>query len=391
MINFEYYTPTKVFFGKDTHQNVGIIIKNYGYKKILLHYGGSSIKKNGLYDQITQSLNENNIEFVELGGAAPNPKVSLVRIGAEICKKENVEMVLAVGGGSVIDSAKVISISALSDIDPWEFSAKRETPTNALPLGTILTLSASGSEMSASAVITNEEGLFKRGFNSDKNRPLFSILNPELTYTVDKFQTGCGVVDIMMHTLERYFTKTKSVDLTDHLAEGLLKSVISAGEIAVENPTDYEARATLMWAGSLSHNDLTGAGREVLLTCHQLEHELSGMYDFVAHGAGLSVIFPAWAKFVYKSNVEKFCQYAVRVWNIDMDFENLEDTALKGILATENYFKLLNMPVRLSELNISDEKIEEMAEKCTFFGKRILPCYLPLDKKEIIEIFELCL
>lgn len=390
MLNFEFYTPTKVYFGKDTHRKVGEIIKKYGFKKILLHYGGGSIKRIGLYDQVVQDLKDNGIDFVELGGVQPNPKVSLVRIGAELCKKENVEMVLAVGGGSVIDSAKVIAISALTDIDPWEFSAGNAKPDKALPVGTILTLAASGSEMSSSAVITNEDKLLKRGFNSEFNRPLFSIMNPELTYTVDKFQTGCGIVDIMMHTMERYFTSTKDVDLTDRIAEGLLKAVIRAGEIAIKNPRDYEARATLMWAGSLSHNDLTGAGRESFLRCHQLEHELSGMYDFVAHGAGLSIIFPAWAKYVYKHNVEKFCQFAVRVWNIDMNFENPEETALKGILATEDYFRSIGMPVRLSELNISDEKFEEMAEKCTHYGKRVISSYVPLGKKEIIEVFELC-
>lgn len=390
MINFEYYTPTKVFFGKDTHKNIGEIIKSYSYKKILFHYGKGSIRKTGLYDQVAGSLKDNGIDFVELGGVEANPKVSLVRVGAELCKREKVDMVLAVGGGSVIDSAKVIAISALTEADPWEFSSKTKTPDKALPVGTILTLSASGSEMSSSAVLTNEDGLYKRGYNSDYNRPLFSILNPELTYSVDKFQTGCGIVDIMMHTLERYFTKTKNVDLTDQLAEGLLRSVIKAGEAAIKNPEDYEARATLMWAGSLSHNDLTGVGREVFMECHQLEHELSGMYDFVAHGAGLAILFPAWAKYVYKYNVEKFCQYAVRVWNIEMNFENPEETALKGIIATEEYFKSINMPVRLSELDISDDKFEEMAEKCTFFGKRVLPSYKPLDKKEIIEIFELC-
>lgn len=390
MLNFEFHTPTKVFFGKDTHKQVGNILNNYGFKKILLHYGGGSIKKTGLYDQVIESLNRNKIEFIELGGVEPNPKVSLVRKGTQICKEEKVDMVLAVGGGSVIDSSKVIAVAALSDHDPWEFLSKKETPTKALPVGTILTLSASGSEMSNSAVLTNQEGDLKRGFGSDLNRPLFSILNPELTYSVGKFQTGCGIVDIMMHTLERYFTKSKDVDLTDQLAEGLLRSVIRAGEIAINNPEDYEARATLMWAGSLSHNDLTGAGRDVYMSCHQLEHEISGIYDFVAHGAGLAIIFPAWAKYIYKYNVEKFCQYAVRVWNIQMNFENPKETALKGITATENYFKSIGMPVRLSELNINDEKFEEMAEKCTHFGARTLPDYITLDKKEIIEIFELC-
>lgn len=390
MQNFVFYAPTKVFFGKETHKNVGEIIKKYGFKKILFHYGKGSIKKSGLYDEVVKSLNDNGIEFIELAGAEPNPKVSLVRTARDICIKERVDMVLAVGGGSVIDSAKVIAIAAKTEVDPWEFCAKRATPSDALPGGVILTLSASGSEMSSSAVLSNEEELLKRGITSEFNRPLFSILNPCLTYSVDRFQTGCGVVDIMMHTLERYFSVSEDTDLTDRIAEALLKSVIAAGAVAIENPEDYEARATLMWAGSLSHNDLTGAGRKTYLTCHQLEHELSGMYDFVAHGAGLSVIFPAWAKYVYKHNIRRFCQYAVRVWDAPMNLENPEETALKGIIATENYFKSIGMPTRLSELGVSDEKFNEMADKCTFYGKRALPSYLTLEKKEIVDIFELC-
>lgn len=390
MLNFEFHTPTKIYFGRDTHKNIGAIIKNYGFKKILLHYGTGSIKKNNIYYDVVNSLKDSDISYIELGGVQPNPKVCLVREGAKICKKENIEMVLAVGGGSVIDSSKLIAVAALTDTDAWEFPAKRQTAKAALPIGTVLTISASGSEMSSSAVITNEEEMLKRGFNSDFNRPLFSVLNPKLTYTVDKFQTGCGIVDIMMHTLERYFSKNKNTDLTDRLAEGLLKSVIHAGETAIKEPENYEARATLMWAGSLSHNDLTGAGKDSFFACHQIEHELSGTYDFVAHGAGLSVLFPAWAKYVYKSNIEKFCQYAVRVWDIDMNFDAPHDTALKGISATENYFKSLEMPVKLSQLGITDEKFEEMAEKCTHFGKRILPSYLPLGRKEIIDILNLC-
>ncbi len=391
MINFEYYTPTKVFFGKDTHLKVGEIIKSYGFKKILLHYGGGSIKTTGLYDVVIKALDDNGIEYTELGGVEPNPKLALVREGVQLCKAEKVDMILAVGGGSVLDSAKAISIGAVYDIDVWEFSAKRAVAENSLPVGDILTLSASGSEMSSSAVITNEDGLLKRGFNSDQNRPLFSILNPELTYTVSPYQTACGVVDIMMHTLERYFTKTKNVDLTDRIAEGLLQSVISAGKAVMKNPNDYEARATLMWAGSLSHNDLTGSGRETFLNCHQLEHELSGMYDFVTHGAGLAVIFPAWAKYVYKENIPRFCQYASRVWNIEIDFDNPEKTALAGIEATESFFKSLNMPTRLSELGIGSEKFEEMADKCTFHRQRVIPTYIPLGNEEIVDIFKLCL
>ena len=390
MNNFEYYTPTRVFFGRDTHKNVGEIIKSYGFEKVLLHYGGGSIHKTGLYDVITEALRGSGISFVELGGAQVNPKVSLVREGAALCKHEGVEMVLAVGGGSVIDSAKVIAISARTDTDPWEFSAKRVAAECALPVGVVLTLSASGSETSSSAVITNEDGKLKRGFNSDFNRPLFAVMNPELTYTVDKYQTGCGVVDIMMHTLERYFSPIGDTELTDGIAEGLLKAAVDAGRIAVENPNDYEARANLMWTGSLSHSDLTGAGRQVFMTCHQIEHELSGMYDFVAHGAGLSVIFPAWCKYVCAHNVQRFYRYAVNVWNIEPNLDRPEKTAMEGILATERYFDEIGMPTRLSQLGVGIEGIEEMAEKCTFFGARTLPSYIPLGKQEIIDIFRMC-
>jgi len=390
MRNFEFHVPTRVFFGKGTHLKVGEIIKDLGFKKVLLHYGQSSIKKTGLHGQVTAALRDNGIGYTELGGVEPNPKLSLVRQGVELCKKEACDMILAVGGGSVIDSAKAIAISIPYDEDMWRFSAGEAVPGAALPVGVILTLAASGSETSASCVITNEDGMLKRGFTSELNRPLFSIMNPELTYTVDKYQTGCGIVDIMMHTLERYFPDPEVADLTDRIAEGLLKSVISAGRGVMEDPRDYESRATLMWAGSLSHNNLTGLGRKLVLVCHQLEHELSGMYDHVAHGAGLSVIFPAWAKYVYKHDIDRFSKYAVRVWNADMDFGNPDRTALAGIKATEDYFKDLGMPVRLAELGVGDQKIEEMAEKCTFLGKRILPGPIPLGKNEIIDIFKLC-
>ena len=389
MLNFEFYTPTKVFFGRGYEKEVGRIICEYGYKKIMLHYGGGSIKKNGLYDTVAKSLDEHGIEYIDFGGAEPNPKLKKVREGAKICRENSIDFILAVGGGSVIDSAKAIADAVKYDGDVWDFFEKKASPKDAAKVGVILTLAASGSEMSSSAVITNEETGIKRGCGSSFHRPLFSILNPELTFTVDKFQTGCGIVDIMMHTLERYFTKAKDVELTDRIAEGLLKTVINAGRKAIENPCDYEARANLMWAGSLSHNDITGAGRDVFMTCHQLEHEMSGMYDFVAHGAGLSVAFPAWARYIYKLDLGRFCQYAQRVWDIDGDGLSRDELALKGIEATETYFKSIGMPTRLSELKMGDDKFDEMAEKCTNFGKRTLPCYKELGKAEIIEIFEM--
>lgn len=372
------------------HERVGEIISNYGYKKILLHYGGGSIKKSSLYDTVKNSLETAGVSYVELAGAKPNPELALVRQGVELARKEKVELVLAVGGGSAIDSAKVIAAGAKNDCDPWLFSMKKATPKDALPVGTILTLAASGTETSASAVITNEETLMKRGFNSDFNRPLFSILNPELTYTVPKYQTACGIVDIMMHTLERYMTHKGEVELTDRIAESVLKSVIKAGKEAFRNPADYNARATLMWAGSLSHNDLTGLGREYFLVTHQLEHEMSGLFSEITHGAGLAVLFPAWAKYVYKNNIPRFCQYAVRVWNCEMDFENPDRTAVEGIEKTAAFFKELGMPSTLSECGITEEHIEEMAIKCTNYGERTLPGIKTLGKDEIADIFKLC-
>ena len=391
MENFVFQTPTKVFFGKGGEKKVGEIIRSYGFSKVLFHYGSGSIKRTGLYDTVVSSLREAGVSFVELGGVEANPKLSLARQAAELAQNEKVEMILAVGGGSVLDSAKAAAAGAANGCDPWEFSSKKRIPEKALPVGTILTLAASGSEMSDSCVLTNEDGWLKRGFNAPCNRPLFSILNPELTYTVSKYQTGCGIVDIMMHTLERYFSLNTDNPLTDALAEGLLRTVIEEGKRAIQDPEDYEARAALMWAGSLSHNGLTGCGKIFMMRCHQLEHELSGAYDRVAHGAGLAVIFPAWAKYVYRHNVSRFAQYAVNVWGIPMNFEHPERTALEGIQATEAYFRSIGMPVRLWELDVDDAKFDEMAEKCTFFGKRTLPDYIELGKKEMLDIYRLCL
>lgn len=391
MKNFEYYAPTKVIFGKGKENELGTIVSGYGFKKVMIHFGGGSAKRTGLLDRLEASLRAAGIDYVEFGGVQPNPKLSLVREAIKVCADEGVDMILAVGGGSVIDSAKCVGAGAADlSIDPWLYLNRDKNVTKTLPIAVVLTLSASGSEMSSSCVITNEDGWLKRSFNSDLSRPIFAICNPELTYTVNKFQTGCGTVDIMMHTLERYFGTDGEAPLTDRLAEGLVKEVIEAGRVADQNPEDYDARATLMWAGSLSHNSLTGLGRDYFMTAHQIEHELSGMFDQVAHGAGLSVLFPAWCRYIYKYAVPRFCQYAVRVWNIEMDFDHPEKTALAGINATEAYFRSLGMPTRMKELGIdpSEAEIEEMAEKATFFGKRIMPDYIPVGKKEIIEIIK---
>ena len=393
MNNFEFYTPTRMIFGRGTHLQVGTIVKEYGFKKVLVHFGGASARKTGLLDAVCSALEAEGIGYVQLGGVQANPTLSMAKKGIELCLAEKVDFVLAVGGGSVIDSAKCIADGAGSPgADVWKFFTKEAAPSGALPVGTILTLSASGSEMSASCVITNEENGLKRGFNSTTHRPLFSICNPELTYTVNRFQTGCGTVDIMMHTLERYMGgTTKETPLTDRIAEGLLKSVAEAGAVADQDPENYEARATLMWAGSLSHNDLTSAGRAFMMQVHQMEHELSGMYPQIAHGAGLSALWPSWARYVCAAWPERFAQYAVRVWNLEMNFENPMETALAGIKVTEDYFKSLDMPTNIRDLGVEPEKIDEMAEKCTNFGTRTLPGIKELGKTEMMEIYRMAM
>lgn len=392
MENFEYLVPTRMVFGRDTHLEIGKLIREYGFKKVLLHYGGSSAEKSGLLDTVRKALTEEEIAFITLGGVQANPTLAMAKKGIELCIREQVDFILAVGGGSVIDSAKCIADGVGNpDVEVWKFFTKEAVPAGALPVGTILTLSASGSEMSASCVITNEENGLKRGFNSITHRPLFTICNPELTYSVGRFQTGCGTVDIMMHTLERYFCKTKDTDLTDRIAESLLKSVIEAGRIADRRPDDYEARATLMWGGSLSHNGLTGAGRNYIMQVHQLEHELSGMYPRIAHGAGLSALWASWARYICEDDVIRFAQYAVRVWNLEMDFEHPLRTALAGIDATEEYFRSIGMPTSLRELEVEADRFEIMAEQCTNMGTRTLEGIKELAKAEIVAIFKMAM
>jgi len=388
MKDFEYYTPTKIFFGKDKHKEVGEIIRGYGYKTIMMQYGKSSIKKSGLYDEIMASLNNNEIKVIEMGGVEPNPKLSFVRDAIKLAKENKVEMILAVGGGSVLDSSKATACGAVVDFDVWEFSEHKKEPQNALPVGTVLTISAAGSEMSSSSVITNMETNMKRGFNSDFNRCKFAICNPELTYSVSKYQTACGVVDIMAHTMERYFSVCEPTPLTDRISEGLLKSVVEAGRILMDNPCDYNARATVMWASSLSHNGLTGCGRDNALPVHQLEHALSGEFDNITHGAGLSVLFPAWSRYVYKTAPARFAQFARGVFDVKQD--NDEQAALLGIDKMEEYFKSLDMPIRLKEFDIPRKSIEQLSELCTFNKSRSIKTYIDMDYNVVKEIFESC-
>lgn len=386
MKNFNFISPTKIFFGKERENEVGKIIKEYGFKKILFHYGQSSIKKNGLYDKVINSLKENQVEYIELGGVEPNPKIELVRTGVEIVKENKIDFILAVGGGSVIDSSKAIAAGSLVEFDPWLFNSHQEVCVDALPVGVILTISAAGSELSNSCVITN--GNIKNGFNSDKIRPLFSIMNPELTYSVSKFQTSCGIVDIMMHTLERFLVPENHSELIDNFAIALLKTVMKNGLIAYHEPNNYDARSNLMLASSYAHNGLTGLGNDFYFTVHKLEHQITGLYDSVAHGAGLSILFVPWAKTVYPHLMDRFLRLSYELLNI-VATENKEQDVLNGLNKLEQFFVSIDMPIKLSEVGIDDSNFELMADRITNYGKNNVVGFIELDKNKVLEILNL--
>lgn len=389
MQNFTYNTPTKVVFGKNIESEIGAELKARGATRVLVHFGGGSVRRSGLLDKVEASLAAAGLSYVELGGVAPNPKLTMMLEGIALCKREKIDFLLAVGGGSVIDSTKAIAIGYANDKNPWDYIKNGELPQKTSPFGVVLTHSAAGSEMSNSLVISNEEEHLKRGLSTEQNRPLVSFLNPENTYTVSAYQTACGIVDIMMHTMERYLTPDDETDLTDRIAEGLLISVRDAGRAALADPRDYAARATLMWAASLSHNGLTGCGHNYAFTAHKLEHDFSGLHDHVAHGAGLAVLFPAWAKTMYLQDVRKFCQLAVRVWGCEMDFGHPERTALAGIRAIQAYFKEIGMPITLSDLDIAPSDYEAIANLTTANDTRNVPsCYGKIDKKKVLEIYK---
>ena len=389
MLNFTIHTTTEVVFGRDIEKDIGPKLKEIGAHRVLVHFGGSSARSSGLLDRVEHSLFEAGLSFVELGGVEPNPKISMVRRGIELCQREGIDFILAVGGGSVHDSAKGIGMGVATGRDPWEFAATGTAPDQTLPVGSVLTLSASGSETSNSCVLTNEELKEKRGITSQTNRPRISFLNPENTFTVSKFQTGCGIVDIMMHTLERYLTAGGETDITDRIAEGLLIATRDAGRRAIADPNDYEARATLMWAGSISHNNLTECGRLRLFPVHKLEHELSAFRDEIAHGAGLSVLFPAWALYVMEHDVPRFAQLAHRVLGVEMDFSHPERTARDGILTLKRFFEEIGMPVHMAQLGIKPENYETLADNAIRTAGGPVKSYVPLDKPAILEIFRL--
>lgn len=383
MINFEFDNRTKILFGKDTESQVGELTKLEG-KKVLLHYGVSSIKRMGLYEKVVASLEEAGVSYVELSGVVANPRVSLVREGIQFCKEEGVDFILAVGGGSVIDSAKGIAAGYYYDGDVWDLYMKKSKVDKCLPLGVVLTIPAAGSETSVGSVITNEEELLKRDIGHINLRPIFAIMNPEWTFSLPAYQTGCGASDILAHIMERYFTNTKNVALVDRLSEGAMKTIVTQAPLLMDDPNNYDVRSEVMWVGTIAHNDLLGTGRESDWASHDIEHELSAIYD-IAHGAGLSIIFPAWMKYVYKHDIARFAQYANRVFDIEINPMDLEETALKGIKAVEDFYKSIGMPIRLSDVGIDDTKFAEMAKKAVMFGT--LGSFVNLDKADIEKIY----
>lgn len=390
MRDFEFYTPTKVIFGKAAEAKAGGLIQAQHCKKVLVHYGGNSAKKTGLLDRVFDSLKQAGIDFVSLGGVVPNPRLSKVYEGIELCRREKVDFILAVGGGSVIDSAKAIGYGLANDCDVWDLYEGKAKVKGCLPIGAILTIAAAGSEMSSSSVITNEEGWLKRSCNTDYARCKFAIMNPELTYTLPPYQTASGCTDILMHTMERYFTAEQSMELTDSISEGLMKTVMNNAKVLMRQPQNYQARAEVMWAGSLSHNGLMGCGSVGDWACHQLEHELGGMFD-VAHGAGLAAVWGSWARYVYQTDDRRFAQFAVNVLGIANDFRDAAKTALAGIEAMEAFYRSIGMPTSIRELGIevTEEQIRELAYKCSFNNTRTIGGFKALSREDMEKIYRM--
>lgn len=388
MNNFEFYSPTYFVFGKSTEDQAGKYVRRFGGSKVLLHFGGGSVVRSGLLDRVKKSLDDEGIGYIELGGVKPNPRDGLVYEGIDICKKEGIDFILAVGGGSVMDSAKAIAAGAVYDGDFWDFFLGKSIE-KALPVGTVVTIAATGSEGSPDTIITKEEGMLKRAADGDAVRPVFSILNPELTMTLPAYQTACGITDIMSHVMERYFTRTKDVEITDRMGEGILLTMIKEAKRVMADPDNYEARANIMWAGMVAHNNTVGVGRNQDWGTHHLEHELSALYD-CAHGAGLAIMFPAWMKYVMKEDVMRFAQFAVRVWGCEMNFEDPEVTALEGIQAFEDFVKSIGMPTRLGEIGGKEEDIPALVENM-FYQKPNHGDFVKLTEESSAEIYKLAL
>ena len=387
MDNFTFYSPTYFVFGRDEEKRAGSFVKRFGGSRVLIHYGGGSVVRSGLLDRVKESLAAEGIYYTELGGVKPNPRSGLVYEGIELCRREKIDFVLAVGGGSTIDSSKAIAAGTVYDGDFWDFYSGKLVE-KALPIGTILTIAAAGSEGSPDSIITNENGMFKRGATGEAYRPAFSILNPQLTCTLPPYQTACGITDIMAHLMERYLTNTKDVVTTDRMIEALMLAMIEEGPKAIKNPQDYEARANIMWAGMMAHNNSCGVGRSQDWNSHDIEHELSALYD-CAHGAGLAVTFPAYLSYVYKHDVNRVAQLAVRVWGCKDDPDNRETVALEGIEKLRAFSKSIGMPVTLGELGGKEEDIEKLAHVCCYGNGRdgFLNGFARLSEEDVASVY----
>jgi alcohol dehydrogenase YqhD (iron-dependent ADH family) len=391
MDNFTFYAPTYFAFGKDTENQTGEYVKRFGAGKVLIHYGGGSVGRTGLLDRVKKSLETVTIPYVELGGVKPNPRSGLVYEGIDICRKEGIDFILAVGGGSVIDSAKAIAAGTVYDGDFWDFYEGKPV-TQALPVGTILTIAAAGSEGSPDSVITNENGMIKRSASGEAYRPRFSILNPALTQTLPPYQTACGITDIIAHLYERYLTNTTEVEVTDRMIESLIMTMIYEGPRAIKDPDNYQARANIMWAGMTAHNNCCGVGRSQDWTSHNVEHELSALYD-CAHGAGLAVAMPAVFTYTMAHDVTRFAQIAVRVWNCPMNFYHPEETAKAGIEALRRFLISIGMPKNFKELGANESDIEKLAHTACYGngGNGTLNGFMTLEQKDIENIYRLML
>ena len=392
MKDFNYYAPTEVVFGEQSEEQVAALVKKYGGTKVLVHYGGKSAERSGLLDKICGLLTEGGIPFLKLGGVVPNPRLSLAKQGIELCRQENIDFILAVGGGSVIDSAKCIAYGVCMEDDVWDlYLGKAEAPKTMLPVASVLTIPAAGSEMSEASVITNENGDIKIGYSNNMSRPKFAIMNPCRTMTLPPYQTAAGVTDMMMHTMERYFTHDDDMDVTTDIAEALLRSMKNAIFAVLKNPEDYRYRAQIMWAGSVMHNGLTGCGQKDDWATHQLEHELSAMFD-VTHGAGLAAVWPSWARYVMHENLSRFVRFAVNVMDVPNDFSDPEGTALKGIEAMERFYHAIGMPINIKELigkDITDEEIKEMVRKCSRDYQRTCGSFKVLQAEDMEAIYRM--
>ncbi len=388
MNNFSFHSPTEFVFGKDTENKTALLCRKYGATKVLIVYGGGSVVRSGLLQRVEQVLQEAAIPYVELGGVQPNPTDPKVYEGIDICRRESVDMLLAVGGGSVIDTAKAIAAGVPYQGDFWDFFAGKSVVKEALKVGVVLTIPAAGSEGSGNSVITRLDGLQKLSLRTpDALRPVFAVMNPELTFTLPPYETACGIVDMMAHIMERYFTSTTGVEITDRMCEGALKAIIKEAAVVMEHPDDYEARANLMWCGTIAHNGICGVGRQEDWASHFMEHEISAVYN-VAHGAGLAVVFPAWLTFMAEHHPGKVCQFAERVWDV-APATNPCDTALEGISRLKAFFSAIGMPVNFTQLGIENPDIALLVDKLHRNKGEKVGAYYPLSRDDSRRIYEI--